>query len=91
MRLAENRRESMPSPLFEPLKIGVVTLKHRIVMAPLTRMRAGQPRNVPRALSAEYYRQRATDGGLIIAEASQVTESGETTPRNMFREKEDPR
>jgi N-ethylmaleimide reductase len=68
------------SVLFAPLNVGALTLKHRIVMAPLTRMRAGQPGNVPQPLNAEYYRQRATDGGLIIAEATQVTDSGQGYP-----------
>src|SRR3546814_10013131 len=52
----------------------------RIVMAPLTRMRAGQPDNIPRELNAEYYAQRATPGGLLIAEASQVVPSGQGYP-----------
>ena len=42
-------------------------LKHRIVMAPMTRQRSEQPGNVPGDLQLEYYTQRATDGGLIIA------------------------
>jgi len=68
------------SKLLTPFKMGSLELKHRIVMAPLTRMRAGQPRNVPTALNAEYYGQRATDGGLIIAEATQVCPSGQGYP-----------
>lgn len=66
--------------LLTPIKIGALSLKHRIVMAPLTRMRAAQPGNVPQALNAEYYAQRATDGGLIIAEASQVAPEGQGYP-----------
>lgn len=49
-------------------------------MAPLTRMRATRPGNVPNALNAEYYRQRATRGGLIICEASQVAPEGQGVP-----------
>jgi N-ethylmaleimide reductase len=45
-------------------------------MAPLTRMRAEKPSLAPRPLNAEYYRQRATPGGLIIAEASPVIATG---------------
>ena len=45
-------------------------------MAPLTRMRASIPGEAPNSLNAEYYDQRATDGGLIIAEASQVVPGG---------------
>ena len=63
----------MPS-LFEPLQIGDITLPNRIIMAPLTRARAGATR-VPNALMAEYYAQRAT-AGLIISEATSVTPMG---------------
>jgi N-ethylmaleimide reductase len=66
--------------LFAPLKVGPYTLSHRVVMAPLTRMRATTPGNVANALNAEYYRQRASEGGLIIAEASQVLASGQGAP-----------
>ncbi len=59
--------------LFTPLQIGAVTLKHRVVMAPLTRMRAAQPGDVPHALNAEYYGQRASEGGLQISEATDIT------------------
>jgi N-ethylmaleimide reductase len=70
----------MSSPLFRPLPLGSVTLSHRVVMAPLTRMRARQPGNVPSELNAAYYGQRATAGGLIIAEASQISPSGQGYP-----------
>jgi 2,4-dienoyl-CoA reductase-like NADH-dependent reductase (Old Yellow Enzyme family) len=63
----------MPT-LFDPLKIGALQLPNRIVMAPLTRARAGAER-VPNALMAEYYRQRAS-AGLIISEATSVTPAG---------------
>jgi N-ethylmaleimide reductase len=49
-------------------------------MAPLTRMRAERPSLTPRALNAEYYAQRATPGGLIIAEASPVLATGFGNP-----------
>ncbi|AEG51064.1 12-oxophytodienoate reductase [Sphingobium chlorophenolicum L-1] len=68
------------SPLFQPLKIGALELSHRVVMAPITRMRAG-PGMVCRDIAVEYYRQRATPGGLIIAEASQVTPTGQGYPQ----------
>src|SRR5260370_35274185 len=58
--------------LFSPLKVGPYQLKHRLVMAPLTRMRAERPSLAPRPLNAQYYAQRATPGGLIIAEATPV-------------------
>jgi N-ethylmaleimide reductase len=43
-------------------------------------MRAGAPDNVPTELSVEYYRQRASTGGLIISEASQVSPTGQGYP-----------
>jgi N-ethylmaleimide reductase len=66
--------------LFSPLKIGPYQLTHRLVMAPLTRMRAEKPSLAPRPLNAEYYAQRATPGGLIIAEASPVMATGFGNP-----------
>jgi 2,4-dienoyl-CoA reductase-like NADH-dependent reductase (Old Yellow Enzyme family) len=63
----------MPS-LFDPLKIGDLTLPNRILMAPLTRARSGVER-VPGPLVAEYYRQRAS-AGLILSEATSVTPLG---------------
>src|SRR5262249_27232852 len=66
--------------LFSPLKIGPYQLAHRVIMAPLTRMRAARPSLAPRPLNAEYYAQRATSGGLIIAEASPVTATGHGNP-----------
>jgi N-ethylmaleimide reductase len=62
-----------PDPLFTSLKLGALELKHRIVMAPMTRMRAAQPGNAPHALNAEYYGQRASEGGLLITEATDVS------------------
>ena len=66
--------------LFSPLKVGPYQLAHRVVMAPLTRMRAARPSLAPRPLNADYYAQRATPGGLIIAEASPVLASGFGNP-----------
>ncbi|ARP92479.1 alkene reductase [Bordetella genomosp. 9] len=59
--------------LFDPLDIGELRLPNRIVMAPLTRLRA--PGGVPNALMAEYYVQRAS-AGLIITEGTPVCEEG---------------
>jgi N-ethylmaleimide reductase len=59
--------------LFAPLKIGPTTLKHRVVMAPLTRSRSIQPNSIPGDLMAEYYAQRASGGGLIIGEATNIS------------------
>ncbi len=66
--------------LFSPLKIGPYQLNHRLVMAPLTRMRAEKPSLAPRSLNVEYYAQRATPGGLIIAEASPVAATAFGSP-----------
>jgi N-ethylmaleimide reductase len=66
--------------LFSPLQVGPYTLAHRVAMAPLTRMRAERSSFAPRALNAEYYRQRATPGGLIIAEATPVMAAGRGNP-----------
>jgi 2,4-dienoyl-CoA reductase-like NADH-dependent reductase (Old Yellow Enzyme family) len=63
----------MPS-LFDPLTLGAVTLRNRIVMAPLTRSRSGVERT-PGPLVAQYYAQRAS-AGLIISEATSVTPVG---------------
>ena len=62
------------STLFDPLQIGDLTLQNRIIMAPLTRQRAGDVR-VPNALMAKYYAERAS-AGLIISEATSVTPQG---------------
>jgi len=63
----------MPS-LFDPLKVGALTLPNRVVMAPLTRLRAGAT-NTPNALMVAYYTQRAS-AGLILTEATPVSPQG---------------
>jgi 2,4-dienoyl-CoA reductase-like NADH-dependent reductase (Old Yellow Enzyme family) len=60
--------------IFDPIKLGDLELSNRIIMAPLTRCRADEGR-VPNAMMAEYYVQRAS-AGLIITEATSVTEMG---------------
>lgn len=62
------------SLLAAPLCVGALELPNRIIMAPLTRCRAG-PGRVPTALMAEYYRQRAS-AGLILTEATSVDPMG---------------
>jgi 2,4-dienoyl-CoA reductase-like NADH-dependent reductase (Old Yellow Enzyme family) len=62
------------SELLEPIVIGDLRLPNRVIMAPLTRCRAGE-RRVPNALMAEYYAQRAT-AGLLVSEATSVTPMG---------------
>jgi len=60
--------------LFEPITLGAVTLKNRVVMAPLTRTRA-YPGRIPNDLMRQYYSQRA-GAGLIISEATSVSPQG---------------
>ena len=60
--------------LFSPINFGELELKNRIIMAPLTRNRAGDG-NVPQAMNVEYYRQRAS-AGIIISEGSQISPQG---------------
>jgi N-ethylmaleimide reductase len=60
--------------LFSPFRLGPLALHNRIVMAPMTRNRAG-PGDAPTPLNATYYAQRAS-AGLIVAEASQVSPQG---------------
>jgi N-ethylmaleimide reductase len=62
--------------LFTPIKIGAVELKHRVVMPAMSRLRAHWPSAVPSALMLDHYRQRASDGGLIVAEATAVSSTG---------------
>src|SRR4029077_17611116 len=59
-------------PLFTPVRMGALQLRNRIVMAPLTRMRASNPEHAPTQLHAEYYAQRAS-GGLIIGECTEIS------------------
>jgi 2,4-dienoyl-CoA reductase-like NADH-dependent reductase (Old Yellow Enzyme family) len=63
----------MPN-LFDPLKAGAFNLRNRIIMAPLTRQRAGVER-VPNTLMAQYYADRAA-AGMILSEATSVTPQG---------------
>ncbi len=71
--------EKLPH-LFSPLQLGEVTLAHRVVMSPLTRQRSAQPGNVPQDMNVDYYSQRATNGGLIITEATQISPQGQGYP-----------
>ncbi|KAI8337344.1 12-oxo-phytodienoic acid-like protein [Blakeslea trispora] len=62
----------MSTALFTPIKVGLSALKHRVVLAPLTRLRASMD-NVPTDLALEYYSQRASEGGLLITEATLIS------------------
>src|SRR5258708_18305834 len=59
--------------LFTLVQVGHMELKHRVVMAPLTRSRSVQPGSIPGDLMLKYYSQRASDGGLIVSEATSIS------------------
>lgn len=63
------------SPLFSSIDVGPYTFQHRIAMAPLSRLRSGAD-GMPTALAAEYYGQRASEGGLIVSEGTIMAEGG---------------
>jgi N-ethylmaleimide reductase len=63
------------SKLFSSTVVGPYELKHRVVLAPLTRMRTGAG-DVPGDLMVEYYSQRASEGGLLITDATAVSSLG---------------
>ena len=63
------------SQLFTPIQVGPYELSHRVVMAPLTRMRS-DPGDIPSELMLKYYTQRASKGGMIVSEATPVTPRG---------------
>jgi len=61
----------MANDLFTPVSLGSISLKNRMVMAPLTRNRAGEG-GVPQAMNVTYYEQRAS-AGLIVTEATPIS------------------
>ncbi|KJK18137.1 NADH:flavin oxidoreductase [Burkholderiaceae bacterium 16] len=63
------------SKLFTPVKVGPHDISHRVVLAPLTRMRAEEGA-IPGALMAEYYSQRTSPGALLIGEATIAAPNG---------------
>ncbi|WP_209346878.1 alkene reductase [Pontixanthobacter sp. CEM42] len=65
----------MTDALFQPITLGAIEAKNRILMAPLTRGRATPPGFVPNEMMATYYRQRAS-AGLIISEATGISVEG---------------
>src|SRR5882757_5564458 len=67
---------SQSTKLLDPFKLGALTLPNRLVMAPLTRNRAVPPGFAPSPLAVDYYGQRAS-AGLLITEASQVSQQGQ--------------
>jgi N-ethylmaleimide reductase len=73
--LAQEKHMSTTSTLFTATRFGRHEVAHRIVMAPMTRSRSTQPGDVPNALNAEYYAQRAS-AALIVTEATQISPQG---------------
>ncbi len=71
---AGNSESILMANLFQPLRLGAIELPNRILMAPLTRARAGREA-IPNELMARYYAQRA-GAGLIISEATGITREG---------------
>ncbi|KAI3918335.1 hypothetical protein MKX01_041655 [Papaver californicum] len=65
-------------PLFRPYKMGNFELSHRVVLAPLTRNRSYG--NVPQPHAILYYSQRTTNGGLLITEATGISETAQGYP-----------
>ncbi len=70
--------DTLSDTLFTPLRLGALELPHRVLMAPLTRMRAG-PGGIPTALNAEYYAQRAS-AALLFTEDTTVSRQGQGYP-----------
>lgn len=76
MQLSENiAAENTNIDLFTAYQLGPYKLSHRIVMAPLTRMRTVND-FIPNDLMVDYYTQRATEGGYIVAEGTVISETG---------------
>ena len=68
--------KQIASPLFSAEQLGGLRLPNRIALAPMTRCRTTQPGDIPNALMAQYYAQRAS-AGLIISEATQISPQGQ--------------
>nr|WEL36419.1 oxophytodienoate reductase [Cymbidium ensifolium] len=67
-----------PAPLLSPYRMGTFDLSHRIVLAPLTRQRSFG--NIPQPHAILYYSQRTSKGGLLIAEATGVSDTAQGYP-----------
>ena len=61
------------SVLFTPKKVGAYTLSHRVALAPMTRLRTIQPGDIPSPMMADFYGQRASEGGLEIIEGVSIS------------------
>ena len=72
MTMSNKLSQPGSQPLFTPVQMGKLELANRIIMAPLTRMRAANPGHIPGELHIEYYAQRAS-AGLIIGECTEIS------------------
>ncbi|WP_176060176.1 alkene reductase [Paraburkholderia sp. BCC1876] len=59
--------------LFTSAKVGAYNLTHRVVLAPMTRVRTIQPGDIPSPIMADFYGQRASKGGLLVIEAASIS------------------
>jgi N-ethylmaleimide reductase len=59
--------------LFTPIKLGAYTLSHRVVLAPMTRLRTIQPGDIPSPMMADFYGQRASEGGFVLIEGVSIS------------------
>lgn len=73
LTIKKNTEMTEDQPLLQSYQLGDLTLKNRVVMAPMTRNRADNKEKAPTSLHAKYYRQRS-GAGLIITEGSQISE-----------------
>lgn len=62
--------------LFSPVTVGPYTLSHRVVLAPMTRLRTIQPHDIPSPMMADFYGQRASSGGFVIVEGVSISITG---------------
>ncbi|KAL8139737.1 hypothetical protein V2J09_005758 [Rumex salicifolius] len=76
--LHQPKDRSSVVPLISPYQMGKFSLSHRVVMAPLTRQRSYN--NITQPQAVLYYSQRASKGGLIIAEATGVSDTAQGYP-----------
>jgi N-ethylmaleimide reductase len=65
----------MAATLFSPIAVGPYELTHRVVLAPMTRLRSLQPTDTPSPMMATFYGQRASTGGLLITESASIARS----------------
>jgi N-ethylmaleimide reductase len=73
-------QQSSQSKLLEEMKLGPYQLRNRVIMSPLTRIRADPLTGVPNDLHIQYYTERAIDAGLVITECSPVSRRGNCFP-----------